>query len=280
MKGGEIPYQYQGKTNIKASELESFLQENSTLVLDDVSVLRAKAGGMKDDVKIQFNILKEELGSSRVVKGVRGALRHSIMELLHQKGIAYCSPTMKEQFQGNNESTLLPNEHLLGKCGNDPCPIRQLFGMLGETSPIKVWSDVLVQTDKSSDKITSQKGMSFAHISTENHHASRRDGKVIQDFSEQYFSGMFQFYVEFSDNLPQWLLGMLIEGILSMNHLGRGSNTGYGRLEIKELTFEHVIFERKLGVEKNGKVAIIEEEQTELKNQFIQECLDAWKNHH
>ncbi len=280
MKGGDVPYQFQGRTNVKVSELEEFLLTNKDLILDDFNELRVKAEGKENDAKIQVFTLKEELGSSRMVKGVRGAIRHSIMEILHNRGIEYCSPTMKERFQGNNEPTLLINEHLMGKCGENPCPVRQLFGMLGEKSPIRVWTDALVQTDKPSNKITAQKGLSFVHVSTENRHASRRDGKVLQDFSEQYFSGEFQFYVEFSESLPQWLLGLLIDGIFSLKYLGRGENSGYGRLEIKNVSYEKIVFERKLGQENgDGKLAIIEEERTTYQNQLLQECLDAWKTY-
>ncbi len=274
MKGGEVPYQYQGRTNVKVAELEKFISTNKNLIINDCSELRAKAEGKKDDEKIQVIILKEEHGSSRIVKGIRGAIRHRIMEILHQKGIPYCSPTMKERFKGSNEPTLLTNEHLMGKCDEQPCSVRQLFGMLGEKSSIKVWSDVLVQTDKSKENITTQKGISFVHVATENRHAARRDGKTLQDFSEQYFSGAFQFYVEFSEDLPQWLLGLLVEGILSIKHLGRGSNSGYGRLEIKELAFEQVTFERKLGTESEGKITIVEEEQSTPQNQLLQESLE------
>jgi hypothetical protein len=279
MKGGEVPYQYQGKTNVKVSELEDFLLTHKNLILDDFIELRVKAEEKKKGAKIQINLVKEEHGSSRVVKGVRGAIRHSIMEILHGKGIGYCSPTMKEKFQGSGEPTLLDNEHLMGKCGENPCPIRQLFGLLGEKSPIRIWSDALIQTDKSLSKITPQKGLSFVHVSTETRHASRRDGKTLQDFSEQYFSGEFQFYIEFAKELPTWLLGMLIKGVLSMKHLGRGSNSGYGRLEIKDIAFERVTFERTLGAENNGKIAIVDEERIVPQNQFLQECLDAWKTY-
>jgi hypothetical protein len=279
MKGGDVSYQFQGRTNVKVSELESFIQLNKELILDDVTELRAKAEGKKRDAKIQVTVLKEERGSSRVVKGVRGAIRHSIMKMLHQKGISYCSPTMKERFQGNNEPTLLENEHLMGACGETPCPIRQLFGMLGEKSPIRVWSDVLVQTEKSLEKITPQKGLSFVHVSTENRHASRRDGKTLQDFSEQYFSGEVQFYVEFSDELPDWLLGLLVNGILSVHHLGGGSNSGYGRIEVKEIAYTQVTFERTLGTENNGAISINEEEHIVPQNHLLQEYLDAWRSY-
>ena len=277
MKGGEIPYQFQGKTNVKVSDLEEFLILNKDIVLDDLEELRAKASEKKKDAKIQVSILKEEYGNSRAVKGIRGALRHSIMNILHGKGISYCSPTMKEQFKGTGEPTLLENEHLMGKCGESPCAIRRLFGMLGEKSLIKVWSDVLIQTDKSLNKITAQKGLSFVHVSTENRHSARRDGKSLQDFSEQYFSGEFQFYVEFTKELPEWLLGLLVKGIFGITHLGKGENSGYGRLEIKDITFERIFQERKLGTEINGKIAILEVEQIENQNHLLQECLDEWK---
>jgi len=279
MKGGEIPYLYQGRKNVSTSELEEFIQQNKDLIFDDINELRIKAEGKKPEAKIQISLLKKGQGSSRVVKGVRGALRHSIMGILHENGIAYCSPTQKEHFKGSGESTLLKGEHLMGSCGEKPCPVRQLFGMLREESSIRVWSDVVVQTDKPLESITTQKGLSFVHVSTENRHASRRDGKTLQDFSEQYFSGEFKFYVEFSKELPNWLLGLLLKGVLSITHLGGGSNSGYGRLEIKEVSFERISFSRTLGEETNGSITVHEEEHIVKQNQLLKEYVEAWKNY-
>ncbi|HUT81235.1 MAG TPA: RAMP superfamily CRISPR-associated protein [Candidatus Bathyarchaeia archaeon] len=280
MRGGEIPYQYQGKAIIKASELDEFIEQNKETILDDLQELQEKAKGRKADAKLQVTLLKEELGITRVVKGIRGAIRHKIMSILHERNIDYCSPTLKKEFQGSKEPTLLENEHLMGSCDTNPCPIRQLFGIMGEESKIRIWSDVIVQTDKSLEKISEQKGLSFVYVSTEMRHASRRDKKTLQDFSEQYFSGVFKFYVEFAKEIPDWLLGLLTKGILGITHLGNGSNSGYGRVEIKEITYEQVAFERKLGPESNGRIAIIEEEQTVNLNNQLEECLAAWNNYH
>lgn len=279
MRGGETPYQYQGKTNVKVVELEEYLQANKNLILDDHSSLRLKAKEKESDAKISVSIMKEERGISRVVKGIRGALRHSVLNILHKKGIAYCSPTIKEKFQKSEESTLLDGEHIMGGCGATPCPVRQLFGILSEPSPIRVWSDVIVQTDKPLERIVAQKGLSYVYVSTETRHASRRDGKAIQDFSEQYFSGEFKFYVEFSKELPIWLLGLLVEGILSLTHLGAGSNSGYGRLEIKDIAYEQVSFQRALGAENNGTISITETEEIRKQNNLLQEYVEAWSNH-
>ncbi|MHA1185604.1 MAG: RAMP superfamily CRISPR-associated protein [Candidatus Heimdallarchaeota archaeon] len=278
MRGGEIPYSFIGKTNVKVVELEEFLELYKDTIFDDYNDLRVKAEGKKQDAKIQVTILKEEKGVSRVVKGVRGAIRHSIMNILHQRNIDYCSPTLKAEFTGTGKPTLLEHEHLMGNCKNNPCPVRQLFGMLGEESPIRVWSDVLIQTDKSLEKITKQNGLSFVYVSTENRHASRRDGKSLQGFSEQYFSGEFRFYIEFSKELPNWLLGLLVDGILGVTNIGRGSNSGYGRLEIKDIAFERIIFERKLGEENGeGKLTIIESEKKANLNDRLNGVLEVWQ---
>ena len=280
MKGGEIPYEFQGKANVKVSELEEFIQINKDRIFDDFNDLRVKAEGKEPEEKIKVTLLKRELGSSRVVKGVRGTLRHSVMRILHKSGIDYCSPTQKERYQGSDEPTLLDGEHLMTACGENPCPLRQLFGAFNEKSPIRVWSDAIIQTDKPLDKIIEQTGVSFVHVSTENRHQARRDSKTLQDFSEQYFSGAFQFYIEFTKEIPHWLLGLLIEGILGIRHLGAGSNSGYGRLEIRNIAFSKITLERKLGQENgDGRITIIEEEQSENLNDRISEVLVAWQKH-
>ncbi|MBN1328570.1 MAG: hypothetical protein JXA54_03765 [Candidatus Heimdallarchaeota archaeon] len=278
MRGGEIPYRFQGKVNVRVSELEEFIDENKTYILDDLKTLREKAKAKKSDAKLQVSIYKE-VGVTRVVKGIRGAIRHQIMDILHQKGIDYCSPTLKEIFQSSNEPTLLTGEHIMGACGTVPCPLRQLFGMLGEEAPIRVWSDVIVQIDRPADKITQEKGRSYVYVSTENRHAARRDKKPLIDFSEQYFSGEFRFYVEFTKELPDWLLGLLFEGILGITQLGGGNNAGYGRVEFKEIAFEHITSERKLGPEKEGKITIIDKDVAVNQNNKIEEYLAAWNKH-
>jgi len=150
---------------------------------------------------------------------------------------------------------------------------------LGEESPIRVWSDTIIQMDKPVEKVTQQNGKSFVYVSTEIRHAARRDRKPLIDFSEQYFSGEFRFYVEFARELPEWLLGLLFEGILGIRQIGRGNNSGYGRVEIKDITFEQITFERKLGQECEGRIAIIEEEIAVNLNNKIEEYLAAWHKH-
>ena len=63
-----------------------------------------------------------------------------------------------------------------------------------------------------------------------------------------------------------------------MDNLGRGSNSGYGRLEIKDIGFEKVTLERKLGQEtKDGRIAIVEDETSISQNELLQEGLDTWR---
>ena len=201
------------------------------------------------------------------------------MNILHQKNISYCSPTTKKEFQSSKEPTLLEGEHLMAECGEDPCPIRQLFGTMFEESTIRVWSDSIIETDKTQEQIIKQRGLVFAYVSMEERHAARRDNKTLQNFLEQYLMGEFQFYVEFSKELPDWLLGLLLEGVLAVEGLGNGKSAGYGRLEIRDISYEQVTFERKLGEETNGRIAIIEDEQTISLNNKLQECRNAWNSY-
>jgi hypothetical protein len=280
MRGVEVPYKFRGKTDVKVSNFPEFITENKERILDDIKELTTKAKGKKPDSKIKISILKDTHGISRVVKGIRGALRHSILNILYEKGISYCSPTQKKQFQ-TGESTLLDGEHLMDSCKDNPCPISRLFGTINKKSPIRVWSDLLVQAKEHLDlsNIISQKGITFVHISTENRHQARRDKKALQDFFEQHFSGEFQFYIEFSEELPEWLLGLLDQGILNLTTIGRGSNSGYGRFTINSVLCEQVLFERKLGAETNGRIAINEVEKTTNQNHKLQEWVNSWEKH-
>jgi len=279
MRGGEVPYQYEGRSTVQVGKLEEFIEANKDHILDDLRMLRAKAAKKTPSASIHVTTLVEKTGVSRMIKGIRGAIRHRIMEILHKKNVEYCAPTQKKEFQGTKEPTLLDGEHLMDECGEEPCPIRQLFGTWNKESTIRVWSDVIVETDKPFDKIFKQKGLSFAYVSMEERHAARRDRKTLQNFLEQYLCGEFQFYVEYNKELPGWLLGLLLEGVLAVNNLGNGRSAGYGRVEIKDISFEHIALERKLGKETNGRIAIIEDEQIINQNDRLEECLTAWNNH-
>jgi len=279
MRGGEVPYKYEGRATVQAGELEEFIEENKEHIIDDLEKLRKKAAGKAPSASMHVITLVEARGVSRMVKGIRGAIRHRIMKILHKKGIEYCSPTQKEEFQGTKEPTLLSGEHLMDECREEPCPIRQLFGTWNKESTIRVWSDVIVETDKPTEKIYQQKGLSFAYVSMEERHVERRDRKTLQNFVEQYLSGEFQFYIEYNQKLPEWLVGLLLEGILAVDSLGNGRSAGYGRVEIKDISFEQITLERKLGKETNGKIAIIEEEKIINQNNKLAECLTAWNNY-
>lgn len=89
-----------------------------------------------------------------------------------------------------------------------------------------------------------KKGFDVNSSANDFHHATRRDRKNLQDFSEHYFSGEFKFYVEFTKELPEWLFGLLVEGVLARANIGRGRTTGYGRVTVKDIAFEKVFFSR------------------------------------
>jgi len=279
MRGGEVPYKYEGRATVQAGELEGFIEENKEHIIEDLEKLRKKAAGKAPSASMHVTTLVEAKGVSRMIKGIRGAIRHRIMKILLSKDIEYCSPSQKEQFQGTKEPTLLPGEHLMDECKDNPCPIKQLFGTWNKESTIRVWSDVIVETDKPLEKIYQQRGLSFAYVSMEERHVERRDRKTLQNFVEQYLSGEFQFYIEYNKELPDWLIGLLLEGILAVDSLGNGRNAGYGRVEIKDIAFEQITLERKLGDETNGKITIIEDEKISNQNDKLKECLAAWNKY-
>ncbi|MHA1125524.1 MAG: RAMP superfamily CRISPR-associated protein [Candidatus Heimdallarchaeota archaeon] len=279
MKGGEVSYEYEGRAKVQVSKLEEFIKENKEKILDELEMVREKAGKKKPSESIYVTTLVEKSGTSRMIKGIRGAIRHRVMKILYEKNIDYCVPTQKKEFQGTKEPTLLDGEHLMDGCGENPCPIKQLFGTWNKESSIRVWSDVIVESETPIEKIRRKKGIAFGYSSMEERHAARRDRKTLQNFLEQYISSEFQFYIEYDKELPNWLIGLLLEGILSVSNLGNGRSAGYGRVEIKEIAFEKITFERKLGKETNGRIAIIEDEQIVSQNKKVEEYLTAWSKH-
>ncbi|MFX0173149.1 MAG: hypothetical protein ACFE9L_14730, partial [Candidatus Hodarchaeota archaeon] len=129
--------------------------------------------------------------------------------------------------------SLLPEGfHLLGACRtNGECLVHQIFGSKGTKSLISVSADPI--TSISQKSAVTKEQVQNVHIATEKRICLSFDDKSIQDFRERYFSGYFTFEIDVTKcNTIQ--LGLLIEAIMNLENFGRGFNTGYGRLKIKQ----------------------------------------------
>jgi hypothetical protein len=174
---------------------------------------------------------KTATSETYLLKGLRGAIRHQIMHLCSSIGLEVCHTSDKEyDKQGNS---LLPEGfHLLGACRtNGECLVHQIFGSKGIKSSISVYADPI--TSISQKSATTEEPVQNVHIATEKRVCLSFDDKSIQDFGERYFSGYFAFEIDVTrcNNIQ---LGLLLDAIVNLKKLGRGFNTGYGRLKIKQ----------------------------------------------
>ncbi|MFQ6123858.1 MAG: RAMP superfamily CRISPR-associated protein [Candidatus Heimdallarchaeota archaeon] len=214
----------------------------------------------------------KEVKSGRVetylIKGLRGALRHSAMSLLREAGLEVCHSSDKEATQEGK--ALIPEGfHPLGACEKDPCILNRIFGWMRHQSRIAVYAD----------PIGCPKHKTFAadvplqpvQIATENRVALTFDHEAIQDFGERYFSGEFRFHIDVSALEPEEL-GLVIQSAMTLHRLGRGFNAGYGHIKIQQLTLEQVTTERRLQWDGNGSFRV---EETESREPLHQEVLDA-----
>ncbi|MFQ5979250.1 MAG: RAMP superfamily CRISPR-associated protein [Candidatus Heimdallarchaeota archaeon] len=209
------------------------------------------------------------------IKGLRGALRHAVMEICHAAGLEICHTTDKEATK-DGQSLLPAGFHLLGACGKngDRCVVNELFGSMNRESRITVYSDPIGSIPH---KTSVANGIQNVHIATENRICKTFDGKVAQDFGERYFSGAFTFEINLTHctSLQQ---GLLIQAAMALKRLGGGYNAGYGRLTVQQFQYLKRITKRvPIWTEDTFKVneEVIEES---LKDEPLA-ALQAWEDY-
>ncbi|MFX1533846.1 MAG: RAMP superfamily CRISPR-associated protein [Promethearchaeota archaeon] len=175
---------------------------------------------------------KEAQSETYFIKGLRGAIRHQVMQTCYDAGLDVCHTSDKEFDKEGNR--LLPRGfHLLGQCkGNGECIMHQVFGSKGNEGLISVYAEPISSINHKS--AITENNVQTVHIATENRVCISFDGKAIQDFGERYFSGEFSFEIDVTRcNTEQ--LGLLLESVINLEKLGRGYNSGYGKLKIVRL---------------------------------------------
>ncbi|MHA1974640.1 MAG: RAMP superfamily CRISPR-associated protein [Candidatus Hodarchaeales archaeon] len=167
-----------------------------------------------------------------MIKGLRGSLRHQVMECCKKHGLEVCHTSDKKADQKGN--SLLPEGfHLQGSCSSEnECLVHAVFGSKQHKSKIRISAKPIANITHKSFQTKTQ--FQNVHISTENRVTLTFDGRSIQDFGERYFSGEFEFEIDVTECTPKEL-GMLIEATMSMKKLGRGYNAGYGEVIIREM---------------------------------------------
>ena len=156
------------------------------------------------------------------------------------------------------------------------CIVHTVFGSKGHKSKLRVSTlpiaNISHKTFQASIKVQN------VHIATEKRVALTFEGKSIQDYGERYFAGEFEFEIDVSKCTAEET-GMIIEAVMYMQKLGRGYNTGYGELQIKNLNLVKVNTIREPKITENNDFTIEEQLKEEaIPGEFI-EALTAWNNY-
>ena len=210
------------------------------------------------------------------IKGLRGALRHQVMKICRDFGLEVCHTSDKETDKHGNR--LLPQGfHLTGACkdNGDECIIHQVFGSKRNEGIISVCADPITSITEVTAKTPVK--LQKVHIATENRIVKSFDGKSIQDFGERYFSGDFTFEIEVT-RCNDEQRGLLIESIMNLQKLGRGFNSGYGRIQV--MRFQLLIRSITRVPEWEGESFVVKERISETsEKEAVLTALDAWNQY-
>jgi hypothetical protein len=175
--------------------------------------------------------------------------------------------------------SLLPKGfHLNGVCvkNGDECIIHSIFGGMGYEGKISVSVDPIAFI-KETKNLQLARRVQLMHIATENRHCRTFDGKIAQNFTEKYASGVFTCEIDVTPlNKPE--LGLVIEGAMRMERLGGGFNAGYGRIAVTKFQLIRRSKEWKKRLV-DGWFEVSEEVTEEPLNQEVKLALQAWEDY-
>ncbi|MFX0172506.1 MAG: hypothetical protein ACFE9L_11345 [Candidatus Hodarchaeota archaeon] len=246
----------------------SLPQSNASHMLRLASLPYTYSGNGKKEVKESFTV-------PYLLKGMKGVIRQKIAFLCAEAGLEVCHSTDKEADKHGNK--LLPEGfHLLGSCvGNGECILHQIFGSKGNEGIISVYADPIASISHKTADIPQR--IQNVHIASENRINLTYEGKTVQDFKERYFSGYFNFEIDVTHCSPEQI-GLIIDGAMHFDRLGRGFNSGYGHVIVNEIKLlkRTVTLSPVLG--KNGSFKIEKKITEESQEKLFQNSFEAWKN--
>jgi hypothetical protein len=206
------------------------------------------------------------------IKGLRGVIRHQVMKVCFEHGLEVCHTSDKKVDKHGN--CLLPNGfHLLGTCQeNGECIVHQVFGSMRHEGLISVYANPITSIPHKTAKMAVQ--LQKVHIASENRVAQTFDGNTIQDFSERYFSGEFSYEIDVTRCNPVQI-GLLLEAVINLQKLGRGFNSGYGRIQVVKFQLLERTITRVPEWEKNCFVVKEVIEEVSLKHDVL-DAMQSW----
>ncbi|MFX1251254.1 MAG: RAMP superfamily CRISPR-associated protein [Promethearchaeota archaeon] len=269
-----------------AKPLNGSLQKGSHLL--KLAPVSYTYGKQKDDQKAKTV-------DTYYIKGIRGALRHKVMELCYQVGLEVCH-TMevrkaKGSTNGNEDTTKKDNGldkredeipsgfHGLGVCAYNggSCIVHQVFGSMRQESLISITITPIVSvTEKTA---VFQDEVQRVHIATEHRHAASVDGTPMQDFTERYFSGEFTFEIDVTLCSPEQL-GLLITAATKLDRLGRGYNAGYAHIKVHRLQLVRREVKDSLVWCEQDQVYVVKAEAVEtILKEEVPQALTVWQQY-
>ena len=209
---------------------------------------------MQLDNAIEWDTSKRNKLELRQIKGLKGWLRHKYMKYYNQKEIEVCYSTSKEEYK-DRKVNIPRGYHLLGEC-DGKCPIYNIFGgivtkkekssELNRTSKISIFCPPVISKEgyfKLNDESKKQVGLNdynVMHFGIESSSAIGENDESLQNFSKQFLSGNFMFYIDIS-KLDMDEIKVLIDVLLKTdNQLGSSKTYGNGHIELKEIKYEDV----------------------------------------
>ena len=224
---------------------------------------------------------KTSRADTYLIKGLRGAVRHGIMMICKTIGLEICHTSDKEK--DKHDVLLLPSGfHLQASCleQENECIVHKFLGSKNHKSKISVSAPPIVfQKYESANYEDSEFPVQPVHMATENRVAMTYDGKPIQDFGERYFSGVFYFEINVTECKSEEL-GLIIEAVRHLEKLGRGFNSGYGHIEVKQIQMFKRTFTEALNWSEDSQAwkIVRKLEDKALKNQLL-DALTTWQKY-
>ena len=202
------------------------------------------------------------------IKGLRGGLRHKVMQMCLEAGLEVCHSSSKTEDKHGN--SLLPaGFHAQGTCLelDQECIVHHIFGDIRQTSKIIVNAPPLVHPKHDTAEFTIP--VQKVRFGVENCTAMTYDGKSIQNFKHHYFSGQFYFEIDVTASESDQL-GLLLEAVTHLEKIGGGYNSGYGHISQLKFTLLFRFKTKKRTWDGDGYVI-----RTEQQEEVIQDKMDA-----
>lgn len=188
----------------------------------------------------------------RLIKGLKGWLRHKYMEYYLSKEIEVCYSSAKENFK-DRKVEIPKGFHLLGAC-DGKCPIYEIFGgvitkkggssEMSKSSKISVWANPMISEKRFNSQSVEvreklKERFNVMTFNIENGIALGND-ECLQNFGKEFISGEFDIFIDVS-KLNDEEFKTLLEVVLTTNiQLGGSKTNGNGKIEIKKMFYENI----------------------------------------